>query len=348
MSDSQERSKLQSGPTAPTAQASTDNEHDATPLDGFDGLWRRVTVTTDDGALLRAYIHEPKHHGPDNTEGNYPTFVFAHGWTLTHRSWRKVVNLFVVEGEARIVLWDQRGHGDSTLEDGKAVAGVQSIERLGDDMATILSELATSGHPVILGGHSLGGMAVVSFAKRHPDVLAARVHGVALVGTSVKDIAAVNLPGGSQLLKLADALPVRPGRLVPARAEKWFAFSEGASDEDARDVAAQTGSTLLSTTGAFYEAVRDIDAVDALDALDGFPVQIIVGADDQLTPPDQAELIADHISTAHLEVIPKAGHLVLYENPERIHDILRQLAVDAQDLPDEPDGSDGSEANPTA
>lgn len=308
-------------PASQTRPASTQTESAGT-LPKFDGLWQRVTVTADDGARLATYVHEP-------TSGHTDlTFILAHGWTLTHRSWHKVANQLVAQDTARVIVWDQRGHGDSTLENGKIFTGDQSMARLADDIAAIINELAPAPRSVVLAGHSLGGMAVIEFATRHRDLLAARVRGVALVDTSARDIAAVRIPGGTPLLKLADVLPIRPGRLVPAPLEKWLAFGEGASDEDARDIAAQTGSTRLSTTGAFYEVVRDLDLVDALDALAGTPVRVVVGEKDQLTPVSHSQLIADRVPTSQLHIVPGAGHLTLYERPDEVVTQLVELAAE--------------------
>ena len=308
--------------------------------DKFEGAWGVMDVTTDDEAILRAYVHEPsqvskkqangkpasdEHPGDEQTSTATVTYVLAHGWTLNHRSWYKVANRLVADDDVRVIVWDQRGHGHSTLQDGKVMAGDQTMARLADDIAVVLTKVVPPHSPIVLVGHSLGGMAVLTFAARHTELLHERVIGVALVGTSVDKVAIVDLPGGTPLLKIADVLPIRPGKLVPTTIEKWLAFGPNANDEDAEDLAAQTGATRLSTTGAFFEAVRDLNAVDALPALDGVPVAVIVGEHDRLTPVEQSELIAQRVSTAHLEIVPEAGHVVLYERPDEVHRILRAL-----------------------
>ena len=297
---------------------------DTPRADGLTGSWREVSVTTSDGARLAAFVHEPTKRLA--TGAHRPTLVAGHGWTLTHRSWHKVANLLADDGRFRIVLWDQRGHGASTLEHGKAFTKDQSLERLADDIDEVIQALVPAHSPVVLTGHSLGGMATIMFAHRHHDVLTHRVRGVGLIATSPGDVAAVRVPGGTPLLKLADFLPIRPRRLVPAPLEEALAFGDYSNPTDAADVAAQTGSTRLSTTGAFYEVVRDLDLGPVLSKLDGVPVTVVVGAKDKLTPPAHADRIRRGISTAELEIIPGAGHVVLYEQPEKVASILLKLA----------------------
>lgn len=299
----------------------------------FDGEWRHVTVVTDDDAELACYVHDPSTPTPHTA-----TFVLAHGWTLTHRSWHKVANRLVADDDVRIVVWDHRGHGESTLEHGQAMTGDQSMDRLADDIAIVIEELAPATGKVIVAGHSLGAMAAIAFAARHRDVLRQRVSGVGLVSASVEDVAVVGLPGGTPLLKVADVLPLRPGRLVPATLEKWLAFGDFATDEDVADIAGQTGSTRLSTTGAFYEAVRDLNLTGALEALEGTRVEIVVGEKDQLTPVSHARLIADAVSTSRLHIVPGAGHVVMYESPDAVHAALRNLLPNDADLPGGPRG----------
>ena len=107
--------------------------------------------------------------------------VLAHGWTLTHASWLPVVEPLVAAG-VRVVTYDQRGHGESS-----PLRGETSVRMLGDDLAAVLDVVAPHG-PVVLGGHSMGGMTVMAYAGLHPDDFRSRVVGVVLVSTSADDL----------------------------------------------------------------------------------------------------------------------------------------------------------------
>jgi pimeloyl-ACP methyl ester carboxylesterase len=76
---------------------------------------------------------------------------------------------------------------------------------------------------------------------------------------------------------------------------------------------------LVSTPPEGYaaccDALRDWDFRDELGSVSA-PTLVLVGSEDPATPPDQARLIADGISSARVEVIPGAAHLLNVEQPE--------------------------------
>ena len=67
-----------------------------------------------------------------------------------------------------------------------------TIDQLGDDLYRVLAEVAPTG-PVVLVGHSMGGMAVMALADRHPELFGPRVIGVALISTSTGRLSEVSL-----------------------------------------------------------------------------------------------------------------------------------------------------------
>ena len=136
---------------------------------------RTFTVAAPDGARLQ--VQEWPATGP----GDGPTVVLAHGWTLTRASWLPVVEQLVGRG-LRVVTYDQRGHGGSgPLRD------QPSVRSLGDDLAAVLDVVAPAG-PVVLGGHSMGGMTVMAYAGLHPESCAAPGGGVVVGATTPGDM----------------------------------------------------------------------------------------------------------------------------------------------------------------
>src|SRR5688500_10696973 len=128
---------------------------------------------TSDGVRLHVVEH-----------GSGPlTVVLLHGWTLDHRLWRRqIADLPDRLGErVRVVAVDLRGHGES----GSPALRDTTTDRLADDVQTVIRERVPDGS-VVLAGHSLGGMAILEFAHRYPDVFRRRVAGVALVSTTAE------------------------------------------------------------------------------------------------------------------------------------------------------------------
>jgi pimeloyl-ACP methyl ester carboxylesterase len=55
------------------------------------------------------------------------------------------------------------------------------------------------------------------------------------------------------------------------------------------------------------------------------PTLVIVGDEDQATPPAEAELMARSIPQARLAVIPGAGHLSNLEQPEQFNMLVKDF-----------------------
>jgi len=66
---------------------------------------------------------------------------------------------------------------------------------------------------------------------------------------------------------------------------------------------------------------------DSVDMLPGItaPTLVIVGEKDALTPPADAQLMAERIPGARLEVIPGAGHLANMEEPETFNRLVAEF-----------------------
>lgn len=119
------------------------------------------------------------------------TVVFSHGYCLNQDSWH--FQRAALRGLVRTVHWDQRSHGRS----GQGVAqsgpdGVPvTIDQLGRDLKAVLDVAAPEG-PLVLVGHSMGGMTIMALAERYPEFVRDRVVGVAFVGTSAGKLGEVS------------------------------------------------------------------------------------------------------------------------------------------------------------
>jgi alpha-beta hydrolase superfamily lysophospholipase len=97
---------------------------------------RSHTVTTDDGAVLDVLVA-----GPDGGD----TVVLPHCWTGNKEIWAPVARRLVAAGR-RVVLYDQRGHGKSTLG-----SGAMDVDRLGEDLLAVLDD--DGRRDLVLAGH---------------------------------------------------------------------------------------------------------------------------------------------------------------------------------------------------
>src|SRR5699024_12499755 len=106
------------------------------------------------------------------------TVVFAHCYTLTMASWhfqcRHLADRF--GSKIRMVFYDQRGHALS----GKSSRENSTIDQLARDLDSVISATAPTG-PVVVIGHSMGGMTAMGYVARRAETVRDRVVGVGLV-----------------------------------------------------------------------------------------------------------------------------------------------------------------------
>src|SRR5690349_373086 len=110
------------------------------------------------------------------------TVVLLHGWCLHRRTWHhQIAALLKSPNPPRIIAYDTRGHGRSSA----TRLGSATLGQLGDDLAEVLRRYAPTG-PVVLAGHSMGGMTIMEYAHHHPVEFAERVAGLLFVSTTAE------------------------------------------------------------------------------------------------------------------------------------------------------------------
>lgn len=269
------------------------------------------TVTTDDGVDLHVEF--------DGLVDAPLTVVLSHGFTARLAEWEP--QRPALRDRARLVLWDQRGHGRSAW----TPLTRATIDRTGRDLGQVLDAVAPTG-PVVLAGHSMGGMSILALARQRPELFGTRVVGAFLLATS-----AGGLVGGLTgflvavlrllhllrlylwlLQKLAPALERRRrrGTALGRRAIRRLLF--GRDDADRRSVRMVQHlleETPLPVTMAFYATFLDHDEAEALEVLRRVPVTVVAATHDRLTPEAHGRRIAEAVG-AELTVVPGAGHSV--------------------------------------
>ncbi|MEV8429138.1 alpha/beta hydrolase [Streptomyces sp. HUAS 31] len=277
------------------------------------------------------------------------TVVFSHGYCLNQDSWH--FQRAALRGVVRTVHWDQRSHGRS----GRGVAQTQEgrhvdIEQLGRDLKAVIDAAAPEG-PLVLVGHSMGGMTVMALADQFPDLIRDRVVATALVGTSSGKLGEVNfglpvagvnavrrvLPGVLKALGQRAELVERGRRATAdlfAGIIKRYSFSSRDVDPAvARFAERMIEGTPIDVVAEFYPAFTDHDKTEALALFTDMPVLVLAGVGDLVTPSEHSEAIADHLPEAELVLVPDAGHLVMLEHPEAVTDRLADLLTRAGAVP---------------
>jgi pimeloyl-ACP methyl ester carboxylesterase len=284
------------------------------------------------------------------TRPGEPTLVLAHGWSQDLRTWDRVVGDLRRAGvTAQILRYDHRGHGGSESPG----RGGATIGRAADDLAAILTDHVEG--PVVIGGHSMGGMTLMALAERHPDLVRERVRGAGFVATASDDMAELTL--GIQgrrgafvargervimpwLASVGDRAPVhradpsgqhprasgvhsRSVALVPV--VRALVFGRHARRADVLSVAEQTFAADPVAVAAFRASIGEHQRTSSLEALRGVPTVVLVGTRDRLCPLDHARTIAGALPDAELVVFPGAGHMITFERSQEVAAHLQGL-----------------------
>ncbi|MEV5309710.1 MULTISPECIES: alpha/beta hydrolase [unclassified Streptomyces] len=277
------------------------------------------------------------------------TVVFSHGYCLTQDSWH--FQRAALRGVVRTVHWDQRSHGRSGRGAAQLTEGVPvSIDQLGRDLKAVIDAAVPEG-PIVLVGHSMGGMTVMALADQYPELVRERVVAVALVGTSSGGLGEVNfglpvagvnavrrvLPGVLKALGQRAEL-VEKGRRATADlfagVIKRYSFASRDIDPAVERFAERMiESTPIDVVAEFYPAFTEHDKTQALAHFAELPMLVLAGVRDLVTPSEHSEVIADLLPDAELVLVPDAGHLVMLEHPEVVTDRLADLLTRAGAVP---------------
>lgn len=303
-----------------------------------------TTVTADDGVSLavRTVVTGPGREDP-SIEPDL-TVVFVHGFSLRMASWhfqRYALEAWWSQRTVRMVFFDHRGHGRSD----PAPSETCTITQLADDIAAVIRSVAPRG-PIVLVGHSMGGMSVMGLARRDPALFGpdGRVTGVALIATAARGITEAGLGEGlhnplvgafRMSVRHVPAL-VRAGRGITRQALEpvLVAASFGTdfySPNAGRAVEKMIQNTPIETLVDFLHALEDHDETTAFPILAHVPSVVVCGNQDRLTPlPRSVRMYAELGPDSRLVVVDGAGHMVPMERPEEVTEAIADLVERAR------------------
>ncbi|MFI0940420.1 alpha/beta fold hydrolase [Streptomyces sp. NPDC021020] len=315
------------------------------------------TAVAEDGTELYYETDEPAEPVPEPARRGWRrrreaaaepaplTVVFCHGYCLNQDAWH--FQRAVLRGTVRAVYWDQRSHGRSERGRDQAAGGPVTIDQLGRDLKAVLDAAVPQG-PVVLVGHSMGGMTVMAFADQYPEYVRERVAGAGFLSTSSGKLAAVTL--GLPAVGARAFRAVAPGllRIMGSQAElverarkataelfagviKRYSFGSDVEPGVERFAERLIESTPIDVVAEFYPAFTEHEKGEALAVLDGLPALVLAGDKDLLTPSAHSTEIAERLPAAEVLIVPGAGHLVTFERPDVVNPALARLIAHAAD-----------------
>lgn len=271
-----------------------------------------IPVSTGDGAELRVHAYGP-------AEGD--VIVLIHGWSCCIEYWNPQINAFAER--YRVVAYDQRGHGESTL--GSIGPGAQT---LADDLEAVLEATLALGKRAVLVGHSMGGITLQAWAARYPEQVTRRARAVIMANTAASDIsyetdllplfnkplmvaerpvtvlgASVRLPLFVAKTALTAPIPL-PGGWPVSAVFKARVMSKTATRDEVDFALGIVRSCRPLTRGLHAAALADLDLGDAAKHLT-VPTTVIAGAEDRLLP--------ERMSRPIVDILTRAGHLADYQ-----------------------------------
>ncbi len=237
---------------------------------------------------------------------------------------------------ARLVFFDQRGHGDSGTPATKSC----TVAQLGRDLAAVIESRAPAG-PVVLVGHSLGGMAVLAAAAQFPDLFAARVIGIGLLSTAAAEVTSTGI---AQLLRhpavdgfrlavhTAPAL-VQASRVIARHVITPIlhvsSYCGPVSPTLSRFTTMMIDRTPVETIVKFLKAIELHDESAALPILERRPALVVGGTHDLVIPFRNSRALARALPESELIRLDGAAHMAHLQFPDIVNDALDRLLVRA-------------------
>lgn len=286
-----------------------------------------VEVISPDGTRLAAQVSGPP---------EAPPVLLVHGMALGQEAWH--YQRADLQRDHRVVTFDLRGHGDSAAgADGDYSAGA-----LADDVVAVLQHVVPGERRVVVVGHSVGGMSLLAALRRHPVVMQDRTAGVGLMSTAASDVVGSLLrtasATGASIVQSA-VVQSRPARWLRSRLEapraervtdmsylltRHFGLTSAAAPGAVEFVDRLNRRVSAAVLGAYAQMVTTVDELDLLAGVH-VPATVLVGEQDRLTPPSQAQRLADALADVEFMRLDNAGHTVMLERPDEVTAALRRL-----------------------
>lgn len=232
--------------------------------------------------------------------GEGEPIIFSHGWMDNSSGWKSQIEFF--SRKHKVVVYDQRGHGESDKPKKD-----YSIQTLSNDLFGLVKHLNLEKVTII--GHSMGGMTAQVFALDHPE----KVSKLVLVGTTAKMAFSMRL----QLWIMMNIFP-------------YESFARGAIDtkyyEPSDQVIKEAMDRALKTPKyAAYECciefTKNYDIREKVSKIKA-PTLIIVGEKDSVTPVEMSQFLNREIKDSKIHIMKNSKHMPMIDNSKRFDEIV--------------------------
>jgi pimeloyl-ACP methyl ester carboxylesterase len=283
-------------------------------------------VITPDGVVVHTEVDE----GPSDDF----TLVFVHGYGLNLDCWHFQRRHF--RGRLRQVFYDQRSHGRSS----RSEAELCRIPQLADDLYQVFQEVVGDA-PVIMIGHSMGGMTIMRLAQSRPELFGSQILGVALFSTSAGELldhSPIRGIPGRTFHRVAEPVMAGLNRIPELVAQgrragsdlgyvvtRRLAFGPEVPTSYVDFASEMLAQIPLEVVADYYPAFAELDEFRALEILSTVPTVVVGGVNDVITPIEHTARIIDLLPKAEAIRVENCGHLGMIEKHEIFNDALDRL-----------------------
>ncbi|TDB73513.1 alpha/beta fold hydrolase [Micromonospora sp. KC723] len=286
-----------------------------------------------DGTDIHVEVVEPTRPVP-----GHPTVVLVHGFCLDMGTFHFQRKMLAERGDYRIVAYDQPGHGRS----GRLESGEYDLAALGGTLRRVIDRSTPEG-PLVLVGHSMGGMTIMAFAEQYPELFGDRVVGTVLIATSGGMAAETKLVAPALLNRVGAPVfqmmsnATRYGGTVIDKARQstsnvaWlltrrYGFgTRKPSPALVSYVERMNSRTSADTVTRYLRTLATHSRFPALAALNGTPVLVVVGDKDMITPVVHSDEIVRRLPHARYVKIQDSGHVVMLEHADEVNAALAEF-----------------------
>jgi 3-oxoadipate enol-lactonase len=243
--------------------------------------------------------------------GDGPDVVLLHAFPVNHRLWLPVAERLAVR--YRVVLMDLRGHGESSTGEGPA-----SMQKHAADILRVCH--AAGVQKAVFGGVSIGGYVLFEFWRQSREQVRALILSDTRPQADTGEVRAGRLQAAEQVEKNG------PDQFLDSLLPKLVGES---TRRNRPDLVAAARAMMSQMTVAGIAAVQRgmaarPDSVSTLPTIQ-VPALLLFGEEDTLTPPAEAENMCRQMPRARVCVIPRAGHLAVFEQQDAAHEVLREF-----------------------
>ncbi len=262
---------------------------------------KNLAITTSDQTV--SYIDEGPSHGP--------TIIFIHGFPQNKSMWFKQIE--ELKDNYRVIAYDIRGHGNSDAGDNDF-----SIELFVKDLLNMMDALKID--KTILCGFSMGGYIALNAIENHPE----RFNALLLSDTNCADDTSEAKENRMKAIESIKENGVE--QYAEASLKKLFAPRSFSTHPEEIAVVKQmimetSKQSLYKTLHALAERKETCTKLHEIKV----PVLIMVGKEDEITPPDVALSMHKKIKGSNIHIIEHAGHLSNLENSVEFNNQLTEF-----------------------